>query len=1003
MAVQGTSDNTIIIAVDLQAQDAEVQAQRLGTQIQKLTSENKALRKSEQENTVEFQKNRQQIIALQREQRAYVTLTQSQTGSNVQLRAQLLLLTKQYDEMGKAERDGTTAGKALQLQIAAINKEISASEQNTGRFHRNVGAYGSNVGSAIQQFASSNIGTPGGLGFLPQALTAPVTNFVKTIGFATQAVKDNQTAEQLRQIQIEKTSEATEKLTDLEELKAEVVAANTKAERLATEASASRAEADELRLQVERQLVEQEEAEVVILQQLALEEQAIIAEEELRLAQEQALVLVNQELITTEEARVAQESALAAETAATAAATQAATSRTAAFGTASTVAGGLIVAAFAAAAAAIYTAISRLDTFSDSLEQKLSYGKGVVTGWGQAFADTFDKVGKFSDIFKAKTYEAFDGIIAKTKQAGQAAKDFTEIFQNLGDLKEVNDLANEVTQNEVANLRLQARNRKLSNDEKQKLLNEADQMERNQFQSTQSLHATILAEQVEYASKSVNGYAQLTKDQAAQLRNGNLLLANQLLNEGKITKDAYDRLKDAYHTRNADVQQANQALEKIQNDQDKYAEKAAQQEQKRQEDLNKIAEDRAKSRLASAQSVLTDSQKEVEQINLDINKREALYRKYNQSTVDLELERESRIKAVADKFREQDLKQIQQYTNEAATIRISLIKDGQERQAAQQQQADVQALQQVDNQILAISARMALGETGLNDLLQAAVDKRQAITDAADQHRIDNTIAAEDKLQKARLDGEAATYQAQVDYFNFETEQNAERLSQNEALIGSYQSVADAVASAFGKQTAIGKAAIIASALFAAAEIAIQYERARAAVHARYEILKAQAAAIPIAGVFAVAALTAAEAVEVGKITGEEIASLATLAIGTVAKFAQGGVHSGDGMVRGKGTGTSDSINARLSDGESVINARSTAMFKPLLSDINVAGGGRAFAQGGVYGGTYISGLGSQSNYQSAINAAVREGMRGVKIQVAVTDINDGQNKLAEVVQNANF
>ena len=58
------------------------------------------------------------------------------------------------------------------------------------------------------------------------------------------------------------------------------------------------------------------------------------------------------------------------------------------------------------------------------------------------------------------------------------------------------------------------------------------------------------------------------------------------------------------------------------------------------------------------------------------------------------------------------------------------------------------------------------------------------------------------------------------------------------------------------------------------------------------------------------------------------------------------------GMVGGYGTGTSDSISARLSKGESVINARSTRMFKPLLSAINEAGGGRSFASGEGVGGT---------------------------------------------------
>lgn len=63
-------------------------------------------------------------------------------------------------------------------------------------------------------------------------------------------------------------------------------------------------------------------------------------------------------------------------------------------------------------------------------------------------------------------------------------------------------------------------------------------------------------------------------------------------------------------------------------------------------------------------------------------------------------------------------------------------------------------------------------------------------------------------------------------------------------------------------------------------------------------------------------------------------------------QFAQGG------LVGGYGTGSSDSVSARLSKGESVINARSTRMFKPLLSAINEAGGGRSFASGEGVGGT---------------------------------------------------
>ena len=50
------------------------------------------------------------------------------------------------------------------------------------------------------------------------------------------------------------------------------------------------------------------------------------------------------------------------------------------------------------------------------------------------------------------------------------------------------------------------------------------------------------------------------------------------------------------------------------------------------------------------------------------------------------------------------------------------------------------------------------------------------------------------------------------------------------------------------------------------------------------------------------------------------------------------------GIVRGPGSGTSDSIPARLSNGEGVMTAQAVQMFGPLLSQMNQAGGGVGFA-----------------------------------------------------------
>lgn len=83
--------------------------------------------------------------------------------------------------------------------------------------------------------------------------------------------------------------------------------------------------------------------------------------------------------------------------------------------------------------------------------------------------------------------------------------------------------------------------------------------------------------------------------------------------------------------------------------------------------------------------------------------------------------------------------------------------------------------------------------------------------------------------------------------------------------------------------------------------------------------------------------------------------------------YAKGNIHySSDGKgayLRGPGSGTSDSMNAKLSNGEAVINAKSTSLFAPLLSAINQIGGGisfdninvakTGFATGGVFN-TYL-------------------------------------------------
>ena len=88
------------------------------------------------------------------------------------------------------------------------------------------------------------------------------------------------------------------------------------------------------------------------------------------------------------------------------------------------------------------------------------------------------------------------------------------------------------------------------------------------------------------------------------------------------------------------------------------------------------------------------------------------------------------------------------------------------------------------------------------------------------------------------------------------------------------------------------------------------------------------------------------------------------------------------GYVSGPGTGTSDSIPAMLSNGESVINARSTSMFKPLLSTINRIGGGRQFAEGGIA---------TTSSSMNDLNNALAMSQQPIKTYVVAQDMSSMQ------------
>lgn len=126
----------------------------------------------------EYQYN---VRALQKEIQNNVRTENEQEGSLKQLRAQLSNATKKYDEMSKAEREGAK-GQALQKHINEITNELKLAEEQTQRYYRNVGNYyNSMLDLAADLQHVVPMGGGGGVGEGISGFTNTVVNLGQTV------------------------------------------------------------------------------------------------------------------------------------------------------------------------------------------------------------------------------------------------------------------------------------------------------------------------------------------------------------------------------------------------------------------------------------------------------------------------------------------------------------------------------------------------------------------------------------------------------------------------------------------------------------------------------------------------------------------------------------------------------------------------------------------------------------------------------------------------------
>lgn len=215
--------------------------------------------------------------------------------------------------------------------------------------------------------------------------------------------------------------------------------------------------------------------------------------------------------------------------------------------------------------------------------------------------------------------------------------------------------------------------------------------------------------------------------------------------------------------------------------------------------------------------------------------------------------------------------------------------------------------------------------------------------------------------------------QANQEYINAKKAIADKEVEIEQVKFQAIETITSGLSSAFETLGENNKTFAILSKTLALAEIAINTGKALAA-----GIAQAQSVPFP--------ANIAAIATTVGAI----LANIAT-AINTVksAKFATGG------LVTGPGTGTSDSVPAQLSNGESVMTARATSMFAPILSSFNQMGGGVPIN---------VAQSSNQSIGEDMLARAVAKGMLMAPApQVSVEEFTSVANKVKFLESNGNL
>lgn len=502
----------------------------------------------------------------------------------------------------------------------------------------------------------------------------------------------------------------------------------------------------------------------------------------------------------------------------------------------------------------------------------------------------------------------------------------------------------------------------------------------------------------------------LAKEKAAQAQNDAAI--NQELAEKEAAVN--DALAEYYERTTKDARKVTTAQNKLANETAAVGNAAEDSAKKLEEAAQKELEAVRAAEDAMAKLITDNVERQRKEITLSYDRQitdlQTRLTKEENLTITARAAINAQIEAL-EKQKNQELDKIDEESNQAAIERslkrIQLLMDAAENDALKMRELRLQELdiqQQLDEQELQREIQNEQERESLLLALQQSynaqrLDVEKQFDDELEQARLqaiqqdyEERIfqAGENELEALRLQRDMklellneshqleteseAEWRARLlameqDYYDAEKELDEKRFEIKKANAEAIAGLMGTLSDAFGELGESNKAFAKLSKVLALGEIAVNTGVALAA-----GIKQAQSVPFP--------ANIAAVATTVATI----LANIAT-AIKTVnsAKFAEGG------LVVGEGTGTSDSITARVSNGESVMTAKSTSMFAPLLSTLNQIGGGVPIVQPATP---------SQQLGEDFLAAAVARGMEAApRPVVSVEEISNVSNRV-QVIEN---